>query len=192
MRFFTALSAIALLGYPFAVYFGISEWGMGPVAGVLGVLFLIRVLAGHQARLRELKYIAYLSGGAGITLAVLGSVFREHGWLLYYPVIVNGLMLGLFGASLWQSQTMIERFARLQDPNLPESGVRYTRKVTRVWCGFFVLNGAVALTTCFMPLSVWTLYNGLISYLLAGSLLAGEWLVRQRVLKKQVAESVVE
>ncbi|GAL02444.1 hypothetical protein JCM19237_5337 [Photobacterium aphoticum] len=187
MRFITVLSAIALLGYPFAVYFGISQWGLGPVAAVLGILFVIRVLAGRQARLRELKTIAYLSGGAGITLAVLGSVFREHGWLMYYPVIVNALMLMLFGSSLWQSQTMIERFARLQDPDLPASGVRYTRTVTKVWCGFFVVNGAIALATCFMPLSAWTLYNGLISYLLAGLLFGGEWLIRQRVQRQSGA-----
>jgi len=94
-------------------------------------------------------------------------------------------MLILFASSLNQSQTIIERLARLQEPELPESGVRYTRKVTKVWCGFFVLNGLIALYTCFQPLELWTLYNGLISYLLAGSLFAGEWIVRQFVRKDQ-------
>ncbi|WP_299019769.1 hypothetical protein [uncultured Photobacterium sp.] len=186
MRLLTALSAIVLLAYPFAVFFGLSKWGLGTVAGILAVLFLIRLVAGGQARLKELKYIAWISGGAGITLTLLGTLFRQQGWLTFYPVIVNSLMFGLFMASLWQKQSIIERFARLQEPDLAPSGVVYTRKVTKIWCGFFVLNGTVALATCFMPLSVWTLYNGLISYLLAGLLFAGEWLVRQWLLRKEM------
>jgi uncharacterized membrane protein len=74
--------------------------------------------------------------------------------------------------------------ARLQEPDLPESGVLYTRKVTLVWCAFFIMNAATALYTCFESIEIWTLYNGLISYLLAGSLFAGEWIVRQFVRKE--------
>jgi uncharacterized membrane protein len=185
MRWLTILSAIALLAYPLAVYYGLSRWGLGVVAGLLVVLFLLRIIAGNQTRLPELKYIAWLSGGAGIVLALLGSLFKQEGWFTFYPVIVNTLMLGLFSASLWQKQTLIERFARLQEPELPESGIRYTRTVTKVWCGFFIINGSIALTTCFMTLEVWTLYNGLISYLFAGCLFISEWFVRQWVKRKQ-------
>ncbi|PSU46252.1 DNA gyrase subunit B [Photobacterium frigidiphilum] len=185
MRWLTILSAIALLAYPLAVYYGLSRWGLGVVAGLLVVLFLLRIIAGNQTRLPELKYIAWLSGGAGIVLALLGSLFKQEGWFTFYPVIVNSLMLGLFSASLWQKQTLIERFARLQEPELPESGIRYTRTVTKVWCVFFIINGSIALTTCFMTLEIWTLYNGLISYLFAGSLFIGEWFVRQWVKRKQ-------
>ncbi len=185
MRWLTILSAIALLAYPLAVYYGLSRWGLGAVAGLLVVLFLLRIIAGNQTRLPELKYIAWLSGGAGIVLALLGSLFKQEGWFTFYPVIVNTLMLGLFSASLWQKQTLIERFARLQEPELPPSGIRYTRTVTKVWCVFFIINGSIALTTCFMTLEVWTLYNGLISYLFAGSLFIGEWFVRQWVKRKQ-------
>ncbi|MCV5372773.1 hypothetical protein OFD18_31790, partial [Escherichia coli] len=60
----------------------------------------------------------------------------------------------------------------------------YTRKVTMVWYAFFTLNAAVALYTCFLPVKIWTLYHGLISYLLAGGLFAGEWIVRQFVRKE--------
>lgn len=184
MRLLTALSAIALFAYPLAVYYGLSRWGPGLVTGLLTVFFLLRIIAGRQTRLHELKYIAWLSGGAGITLTLLGSLFRQEGWFTFYPVIVNTLMLGLFASSLWQKETLIERLARIQEPDLPESGVRYTRTVTKVWCGFFLLNGTIAFTTCFMPLAVWTLYNGLISYILAGCLFLSEWFIRQWVQKK--------
>ena len=33
---------------------------------------------------------------------------------------------------------LIERIARLDDPNLPPPLCRYTRRLTAVWCGYFV------------------------------------------------------
>jgi uncharacterized membrane protein len=77
---------------------------------------------------------------------------------------------------------MIERFARLQEPHLSETAIRYTRQVTIVWCVFFVLNGSIALyTALFCEMKTWALYNGLIAYVLMGALFAGEYLVRLRV-----------
>lgn len=177
----TALSAVVLLAYPFAVYFGIDKLGLSLVGILLIAALVIRVLTAQRSQVKELKQIAQISAITGITLVGLGVLFKQHGWLTFYPVAVNLCMLILFASSLKQPQTVIERLARLQEPELPASGVRYTRKVTKVWCGFFIINGLVALYTCFQPLQVWTLYNGLISYLLAGSLFAVEWIVRQFV-----------
>jgi uncharacterized membrane protein len=67
----------------------------------------------------------------------------------------------------------------MTEPDLPESGVRYTRAVTRLWIGFFIFNGCVALgTAVWASDEVWILYNGVVAYLLMGVLFAGEWLVR--------------
>lgn len=184
MKVLTILAAIVLLAYPFAIYYGLSQWGIGAVAGLLGFLFILRIVGGNQTRLRELKYIAWLSGFAGITLTTLAYLFNNSNWFTYYPVIVNTLMLILFTASLWQKETIIERFARLQDPELPEHAIAYTRKVTKVWCLFFIINGAIALSTCFMSLQIWTLYNGLISYLFAGTLFAIEFVIRLYIQRK--------
>jgi len=38
------------------------------------------------------------------------------------------------------------------------------------------------LTARFASLQTWTLYNGLIAYLLMGVLFGGEWLLRRRLL----------
>ena len=184
MKLLTILSAIVLLAYPLAVYYGLSQWGIGAVAGVIGILFLLRIVGGNQTRLRELKYIAWISGFAGLLLTGLAVVFKNSDWFTYYPVIVNFIMLTLFASSLWQKESMIERFARLQDPDLPDFAVSYTRSVTKVWCLFFIINGSIALWTSFLSIETWTLYNGLISYLLAGSLFAVEYLVRLYVQRK--------
>lgn len=101
--------------------------------------------------------------------------------LRLYPVIVNAVMLLIFAWSLYAPPTIVERLARLQDPDLPAAGVLYTRQVTKVWCVFFIINGGLALITAlWCSLTVWSWYNGLIAYLLMGMLMAGEYWVRLR------------
>lgn len=179
----TILSALVLLAYPFAVYFGIDRYGLSMVGIVLIAALGMRLLSVQRSQLQELKYVAQVSAITGISLVGFGMLFKQHGWLTFYPVIVNLCMLVVFASSLKQPQTIIERLARLQEPDLPPSGVIYTRKVTKVWCLFFIFNGLFALYTCFQPLEFWTLYNGLISYILAGSLFAIEWVIRQFIRK---------
>ena len=54
----------------------------------------------------------------------------------------------------------------MQEPDLDARGQAYTRRVTQVWCGFFVLNGSLALATALWASEeIWALYNGLIAYL---------------------------
>lgn len=181
----TILSAVVLLAYPFAVYFGIEKYGFSLVGILLIAALGVRLLSVRRSQLKELKYVAQISAVTGISLVGLGMLFKQHGWLTFYPVVVNLCMLIVFASSFRQPQTIIERLARLQEPDLPPSGIRYTRKVTAVWCGFFTLNGLFALYTCFHSIELWTLYNGLISYLLAGSLFAIEWVVRQFIRKER-------
>lgn len=107
-------------------------------------------------------------------------------WCSWYPVLLNGLLLALFGLSLKFGPPLIERLARLTEPQLPEVAIRYTRLVTAVWAWFFLANGLVVVALNFWaPLSWWTLYTGLIAYGLMGLLFAGEWLVRQRVRRHE-------
>lgn len=186
MQFFLqGLSALVLLAYPFAVYLGVERFGLPCVALLLLTALGLRVIS-VRGRSRELKYMAVISGFVGMTLIALSLLFKEYGWLTFYPVVVNLCMLGVFAYSLRQPQTIIERLARIQEPDLPAEGIRYTRRVTQLWCVFFILNACFALYTCFHSLALWTLYNGLISYLLVGVLLALEWGVRQLVRRKHL------
>ena len=81
----------------------------------------------------------------------------------------------IFTLTLYKPPSMIERFARLVEPDLPESGVQWTRKVTMVWCVFFSLNATIALATVFAPTQFWVIYNGCVSYVLMGLLFLGEF-----------------
>jgi uncharacterized membrane protein len=123
---------------------------------------------------------AILGAVAALVLVTLLWRSNDPVWVLLYPVFMNALMFALFAASLLRPPSAIERLARLRHPDLPPEGVLYTRRVTQVWCGFFIANGSVAAWTAFAASKeIWMLYNGLISYLLMGVLFAGEWLFRR-------------
>jgi len=105
--------------------------------------------------------------------------------LQLYPVLINMIMLVLFGYSLIFPPAIIERIARIREPDLPPRAIVYTRRVTQVWCGFFAINGGIALlTVLWCSPKIWALYNGVISYLLMGLLFGGEYLVRLRFKRR--------
>lgn len=179
------LTGLLLVAWPFLIGFGLTHnslhWLLPLMAGLL--LFRLRQARHHAGPMR---YVIQSVALAGITLCVASYLLKAHQWLLLYPVVVNLVMLAVFGGSLWTAMPLVERLARLQDPALSPQGLRYTRVVTRVWCGFFIFNGSVALFTVLRgDLALWTLWNGMIAYLLMGTVMAAEWLVRQRVRKKE-------
>ncbi len=166
---------LAGLAYPFAVYFGIEHLSPRVFAALLGALWLARLLSSERVASRATAVVALL-------FCLVLALLDDDVLLRWYPVLINAAMLALFAGSLFVGMPVIERLARLQEPELAEAGVRYTRQVTKVWVGFFVINGTIAAAlTLWAPLAWWTLYNGLIAYLLMGLLFAVEWLVRQRV-----------
>lgn len=171
----TVLVLVGLL-YPFAVYFGLEHVSPRWFALLLAALWLMRALtAARQPGAWQLPALALVFCGV-LALSADDQLLR------LYPVLINAGLAALFAHSLYHGMPVIERLARLQEPDLPPSGVRYTRQVTKVWLAFFLANGSVALLlSLWAPLSWWTLYNGLIAYLLMGCLFIVEWLVRQRV-----------
>ncbi len=63
---------------------------------------------------------------------------------------------------------------------LSAAQVAHCRQVTWVWCGFFVVNAAIAgLLAIAAPLSWWAAYTSGIAYALMGALFTAEYLVRQ-------------
>jgi len=172
--------ALALLTalYPFLVYFGLAHVAPRTIGLALIALLALRLALGWRAT---------PPGGRAAALGVVGALallmtIDGLAATMAYPVLVNAAFAALFAASLLKGPTAIERIARLVEPTLDRPGIAYTRRVTQVWLGFFVVNGAVSWATAvYGTLEQWTLYNGLIAYLLIGALFGGEYLVRRRV-----------
>lgn len=178
-----------LVAYPLVVYLGLLYFDARSVALLLVLLAGGRWLfAKRDEAARAFPPQLLFALVATVVIALLVLISDSDLYLRLYPVAINALMLVLFGLSLWQPPTMIERFARLKEPDLPEGAVRYTRNVTIVWCLFFIINGSIALYTAIATsLEIWTIYNGSIAYGLMGALFAGEYLVRRRFQKKKLA-----
>lgn len=175
--------AAIIVAYPLIVYIGRDRIEARTLAVVLMGLAVMRLLlvkrvGGWAERMPQTRLMI-----AALLVICSVTVFSNSpDFLRYYPVFINIIMFMFFFASLLHPPSVIEKIARLQTPDLPESGVRYTRKVTMVWCAFFVFNGTMALYTSLRTnIGFWTVYNGLISYCLMGVLFVGEYAIRRHV-----------
>lgn len=183
-RLLKLAAASVMIAWPFLVSYGLTYGGMGWLLPIMVTVLLIRLLLARKTH-GPMRSVISTAALAGIALCALSALLKSHQLLLFYPVAVNLVMLGVFGLSLRSKMPVVERLARLRDPALPPEGVRYTRQVTKVWSLFFMLSAAAALFTALHGnLRVWTLWNGMIAYLLTGLLMASEWLLRQRLIKR--------
>lgn len=173
----TIALTIASLAYPLIWYFGRELGWFHYLAMAMCALWMIRA---YTQRTREQKAVS-LMVSAFFAMVLLLRMPQSMYW---YPVWVNLLMLLLFGSSLFAKQTLIERLARLQQPDLPPSGVQYTRRVTQIWCVYFIINGGIAAALALSGRhDWWAIYTGIIAYVIMGLLGGGEWLYRKFVLK---------
>ena len=171
----TILMVTVTLLYPLAIWYG---QGQIEPRFLAGILLLVAV-----TRLPVLKLSKAWQWWLGGTLLLLIFAVGANALLplKLYPALVNAIMFGAFSYSLIYPPSMVERIARIREPNLPNEAIGYTRRITVIWCIFFLVNGTIAFVTAFWASSgTWSLYNGLIAYLLMGLLFTGEYLVRLR------------
>ncbi|MGC6389257.1 hypothetical protein ACMV8I_16570 [Ewingella sp. S1.OA.A_B6] len=172
-----------MVSWPFIIWAGIVHGASFWLAPVLALFFLLRFWL-LKGKMGGKLYAEKALSLTGVALCSASLLLRDHQLLLFYPVAVNVVLLLLFGSSLLYGMPIVEQIARLGEPDLPPKGVTYTRKVTQVWCVFFIINGSISLATCLHnDIKIWTLWNGFLSYLFIGTLMGVEWLVRQRVKK---------
>jgi uncharacterized membrane protein len=175
----TVLTVLITLLYPLAIWLGQGKLEPRLMSGLLLLAALTRL-----PTLKASKTGRWLMAGALLLVAL--TVWSNHLLpLKLYPFLMNVLTLGLFAYSLVYPPSMVERIARITEPDLPPEAIGYTRRVTQVWCGFFILNGSIALyTTLWSSQEVWSLYNGVIAYLLMGVMFGGEYLIRLRFRRR--------
>ena len=171
----TALAVVLTLLYPLAIWLGHGRIEPRWMACLLVAVVVTRLPALKISRVARWSV-------AGAMLLVVAAVWNNAVLpLKLYPVLVNAVLLAAFGYSLVHPPSLIERLARLREPDLPQAAVGYTRRVTQVWCVFFVINGAIALgTAIWASEQVWSLYTSVISYILMGLLFGIEFLCRMR------------
>lgn len=147
---------------------------------------------------KALDWRPMLSSALFLLAGILCFVFNKKIFLKLYSVVISATLLFVFGSSLFFKPNIIFRFACLGDKSVKGSSFEpqvnsYCKKVTVVWCVFFVLNGSVSAFTALHDFGndalndkIWSVYNGGISYILMGLLFAVEFLVRKMVDKKMI------
>lgn len=174
------MRTLLFMALPFLVYFALQQWQPRVVALLLLTTLLLRSPARTAELLRRVGHRAWWIGIGLVVVIGLLWLDNDPAWVLLYPVFMSGIMLTLFASSLIRPPSIVERIARLRIPDMPPEGVIYTRHITMVWCGFFVLNGGIAIWTALVASrEIWVFYNGFLSYVLMGLLFAGEWIYRR-------------
>lgn len=175
------LSLLALTAlYPLLVYAGLRYGSPHTALLLVAAIIGLRAYFSFRERMSLFSTLA-LTLGATLVVVALSSVGTYVPLLL--PCLTNIALLALFSSSLRHPPSIIERIAIRMKGQLPPEGVRHCRVVCKVWVGFFALNALVSLDSAFRSLEWWSLYNGIISYCVAGSIFAVEYLVRRRVMK---------
>lgn len=172
-----AACSLGLLLYPLLVYNFASANRSLLLVATLAVIFVLRLFVAGQLSNRNRVFALLLLVGF-CALALADEQLRV---LRLYPVLMSLGGAGFCLYTLANPPSAIERFARRFGMDIPDEAVAYLRGVTILWLCFFCLNALVAAYTAIgSSVEVWALYNGLISYLIIGVMLLGEWLYRQR------------
>ena len=183
----TGLAMLAWLLYPAVILFGLRFASPRYVALALLVILLLRQRGRVIDVVASLTWVDRGVLFGLVLLAVTTAATASEALLRFYPVAVNAGMFSSFALSLRFPPSMVERLARLGPAALPEEAIPYTRRVTVIWCAFFVFNGT---TAAWLALAAsretWAFYNGFVAYVLMGVLFGVEWLVRRIVMRRNV------
>lgn len=168
--------------YPVIVWYGLSNRSPRLIAAVLLCVMLPlaawRLRKSNRAAMRGLAFVPLVS----VVVLSLSAALDAAGLLLAVPVLINSIFCSVFALSLRRDvMPLIERFARMQEPDLTPEQQAWCRLWTVIWSLFLAANALTALALAVAaPLAWWAAWNGLIAYVLMGVLFAVEYALRRR------------
>ncbi len=183
----TAAPIVLMLAYPVLVYFALQSMQPRSAALCVFALLLLRLAIIKPQRLLSYAHALTLPGLLVAGAMLTAMAFDDPIALRVAPALVNFALLISFARSLSLSQSMIERFARIQTPSLDHEEVLYCQRMTLVWCAFFLSNSVVILWLALVgTLMEWAAYTGFISYVLVGILYGSEFIYRHWRFRRYV------
>ncbi len=162
------------LAYPFLVYRGIESGMAWVVPAFLSAIYLFRAFAARTVNARIYKAVI------SVTL-LLGAFYLQSVTAKLMPVLIQLMLVYYFGRTLQKGKepSLIERFVRLEYPEFPPSVSEYCRHLTILWTVFFAFNGLMCLALALWGNDFWwTLYNGVLIYVMVALLMIGEYIYR--------------
>jgi len=155
----------------------------------IGVLAFVALRLAWVAQRGLAAYARLAGASAAATIAASAAtlIWNDPRALLLAPALVNLALLAVFAASFAARETLIEVFAQAQAGALPDDERAYCRKVTLLWCAFFVANAGVITALALRGTrEQWALYTGVVAYLLMGLVFAAEFLYRHWRFRRYV------
>lgn len=167
--------------YPCLVYFGLQHWsyrifGFFIIGAGVAKFWLSRSGDGRSD---------WVVLAVTLICGVAIWAFPSELAVKLYPVAISVLVGSLFALSLRHRESLIGKIARLRGAQMTPAAVRYTRNLTAIWAILLYANALVALYLArFGTTEAWTLYCGLLSYLILGGFMGGEFLYRQHYMRR--------
>lgn len=173
------LSTTFVLASPWVLYWTLTQERVDIAALTLVGWVVVRTIPVLLSAKREQLAAALRLPAIALVFALLGWASDNGTWLLILPSATQAAFGVTFLRSL-AGTPLIEHFARMVKPTLSDAERAHCRAWTRVWGGYLLLLAALGLGFAkWTALGVWTLYSGVVSYLLVGALFAVEYVVRK-------------
>jgi uncharacterized membrane protein len=178
-----ALLVLTLLAPPLAVHFMLVTHRGQILAGVLVAMqaALIAWVAAFPITRRMIR-----AGACGLVFVCVLSLSRfMNGGTLVAAAVPHAMtylaLLALFATSLGRRrEAVVTMLARRSRGHLSPDVVRYTRRVTWAWCGFFVAQlVASCLLLLLAPPVVWSWFINLCNLPLIGIMFGAEYMYRR-------------
>ncbi|MGN1392478.1 MAG: hypothetical protein ACI4V7_00330 [Succinivibrionaceae bacterium] len=184
--FINILLVLATIGYPFVVYYAFNNKLDFIIPIVLMAILITKFFVGGKKSWK----INFTLCVIGLCLSCLYILKKSDFYVLMYPLVVNIVLLLLFGHTLiGNRKSFIESIASLTTPIEQQTNFfkKYCQVVTYVWCVFFIINGTISYITAeFCSKDIWTIYNGIIAYILIGIIFTVEYIVRITLKKRDL------
>lgn len=183
------LFAVLSVLYPVLIFCGFFLWDLSPRRLSLLPLLLAAFYAASLVRRHRNHTVPdtkeFFFVGCLLLCGVLSFVLNNATFFKFYPALVNVGFLGLFASSLQSKSNMAFRFATLAGRRILLAAdrwyvERYCARVTVAWCVFFAVNASVSIgISLFGSIKAWSIYTGIVSYVLMGILFAVEFVIRK-------------
>jgi uncharacterized membrane protein len=170
------------IGYPFLMSAGLALGRPRLVAVFMGLLLLVPGVLAWRSGYRSAALWRLADVGLAMAFLVAAALVNRGNVFRLGPALANVAMLFSFGRTLVWGPSIVEVIARVRHGGeLPPGAEWYCRRLTLLWCVFFAVNaGFIAWLAFYASLAWWTIYTGVLAYLLAGALFIAEVLYRRR------------
>jgi uncharacterized membrane protein len=173
------ISALFILASPWVLYWTLSQQRVDVAAITLIGWVIVRTIPVLVSAKREQRAAALQLPAIALVFASLGWASNNGTWLLVLPSATQATFGLAFLRSL-SGTPLIEHFARMMKPELSVPEQAHCRGWTRIWGVYLLVLAATGLALArWATLAVWTVYVGVLSYVLVGMLFAVEYVIRK-------------